>query len=141
MNAPVRGRRGGFTMLEVLAALTVFLIGVMGVLSLLGSGTRLHQASQNQIEMAAAFEAAQWQAQAALAMAPPAAGLPAGGPAPLAGHPGFQYRWQLVAADLPPPYLLEVEVLWKEGGTERSQKAVSVLPAAQALSQAVRQRQ
>ena len=43
------GRRGqdGFTLIEVMAALVVFLVGVVGVLGLLMSGTRLHQDSQN----------------------------------------------------------------------------------------------
>lgn len=121
----------GFTLLEVLAALTVFLIGVVGVLALLTSGTRLHQSSQNLTAVGDVVEAALLRAERDLELAPilENTGLPENlAPTPLPENPRYRYSWSLKAADPAPPYLLTLELRWMEGGREQTYSAQTVIP-------------
>ncbi len=124
-------RIAGFTLLEVMAALSVFLIGIVSVLALLSTGTRLHQESQSTALAADAAEEILLQASRELAELAPEGGgaLPEPpGPQPVPGRPELSYRWQVRAAPAGGLYLLEVEVGWKQGGKERVQRLERVLP-------------
>lgn len=54
MRAALRPADGGFTLLEVMAALVVFLAGVVGVLGLFGAGLALHREATIRQETASA---------------------------------------------------------------------------------------
>ncbi len=47
-----RGRSGGFTLLEVMAALTIFLTGIVGVLALFAGGLALHRGATQRATVA-----------------------------------------------------------------------------------------
>lgn len=128
----------GFTLLEVMAALSVFLIGVTSVLALLSTGTRLHQDSQATALAADAAEEVLLLAQRELAAAaaPAADGtLPeVAVPQPVPGQPGLSYRWSVRAAPEGGLYLLAVEVSWMQGGRVRTQQLEKVLPRLRSAS-------
>ena len=134
-------RDAGFTMMEVLAALTVFLIGVAGVLSLLTSGTHLHQSSQNTSGLADTVEEVLWLAERELSISPVSdeTGLPE--PRLTTGVPGndrYSYSWRVKAGEVSPPYLLEVTIEWREGGKTQTHVSEMVVPDLKTMSSRVR---
>ncbi len=136
MSAPAsvscrRRSAAGFTLLEVMAALTIFLVGIVSVLALLSTGTRLHQDSQSMALAADAAEEVLLLAARELAeQAPDGNGaLPElAAPQPVPGRPELSYRWNVRAAPGGGLFLLVVEVSWKQGGRVRTQKLERVLP-------------
>ena len=115
----MRRNQAGFTLLEVLAALSVFLIGVVGVLSLLTSATRLHQQSQNTLQVADVLGEVELliQREVAMAVVQEGTGLPAPvEPTPVPGHERFTYAWSMRGGQEGLPYVLELTLGWKEGG-------------------------
>lgn len=125
------GRTAGFTLLEVMAALSVFLIGIVSVLALLSTGTRLHQESQSTALAADAAEEVLLLASREVAeLAPEGGGALPEQPAaqPVPGRPELTYHWTVRAAPGGGLYLLEVEVGWKQGGKQRVQRLERVLP-------------
>jgi len=124
----------GFTLMEVMAALSVFLIGVASVLALLSAGTRLHQESQNlgvsadvseEVLLLAARELAERapdprQAPQGLPEPPP--------PQPVPGRPELSYQWSVRAAPEGGLCLLRVDLTWLEAGRTRTLTLERVLP-------------
>jgi prepilin-type N-terminal cleavage/methylation domain-containing protein len=134
MNAAATDRRlgqGGFTLIEVMAAIVVFLIGVVGVLGLLTSGTRLHQESQTLVVTNDIAEEVLLLAQRELAERAPAASdsMPEPPPPhPVPSRPELLFSWKVLpAADLS-LYLLKVEVGWMEHGRPQTRNFERVLP-------------
>lgn len=126
-----RATQRGFTLLEVMAAIAVFLVGVVGVLGLLTSGTRLHQESQNLVVTSDVAEEVLLLAQRDLASrvknrsdplpeAPP--------PAPVPSRPELKYAWRITAAPDEGLFLLSVDVVWLENGAPRKTTFERVLP-------------
>jgi len=116
------GRAGGFTLIEVLAAITVFLVGVVGVMGLLTAGTRLHQESQNQLVQNDVADEVLWMARRDLAerIVHTNGAIPEPTP-PVAvpGRPEFRFAWRVEAAPEGRLWRLLVDVLWMENGRER----------------------
>jgi len=118
-------RAAGFTLLEVLAAISVFLIGVVGVLGLLTAGTRMHQESQNLVVTNDVADEVLFLARRELAERAAAPGDASGAvptpapPAPVPSRPEFRYAWKVTPAPDVRLYLLTVDVTWIENGRER----------------------
>lgn len=133
----VRRAQAGFTLLEVMAALSVFLIGIVSVLALLSAGTRLHQESQNMGITADTAEEALLLSQREVADQAPYSqqaqgGLPESPPKkPIPSRPDLQYQWRVRAAPEGGLYLLLVDVTWLEAGKERKLTLERVLPRLQ----------
>jgi len=124
-----RRRQQGFTLLEVMAALSIFLIGVVGVISLFTSGTKLHQDAENRsrvLDLQGALLLRVERELAAAVQEMPEEGIEAGRQ-PLPGADGFEYSYRVRTARGFPPYLLELEVWWQEGGRWVSQTTRQVL--------------
>ena len=133
-----RGCRG-FTLLEVMAALSVFLIGIVSVLALLTAGTRLHQESQNMGITADVSEEVLLLCSRELAESTTAGGaaqgLPSsGGVKPLPRRPDLSYEWTVKAAEDGGLYLLLADVTWMEAGKPRRLTLEKVLPRLQSPS-------
>lgn len=139
MSGTGRSTRG-FTLLEVMAALSVFLIGIVSVLALLSAGTRLHQESQNLgITSDTAEEVLLLSARELAERAPYASGsdgsLPdAPPPKPVPSRPELSYQWRVRAAPEGGLYLLAVDVTWPEAGKTRKLTLERVLPRLQSPS-------
>ena len=130
----MRRQVAGFTLLEVMAAISVFLVGVVSVLALLSAGTRLHQESQNMgisadvAEEALLLSAREVAEQAAAAQQ----GLPQAPPArPIPSRPDLAYAWSVREAPESGLYLLLVDVTWIEAGKARKLTLERVLPRLQ----------
>jgi prepilin-type N-terminal cleavage/methylation domain-containing protein len=126
-----RATQRGFTLLEVMAAIAVFLVGVVGVLGLLTSGTRLHQESQNLVITSDVAEEVLLLAQRDVASrvknrsdplpeAPP--------PSPVPSRPELKYAWRITAAPDEGLFLLSVDVVWLENGQPKKTTFERVLP-------------
>jgi prepilin-type N-terminal cleavage/methylation domain-containing protein len=121
---PPAARERGFTLIEVMAAITIFLVGIVGVIGLLSAGTRLHQESQNlvvtnDVADEVLFLARREVAQASARLQP--GELPAPAPAvPVPSHPDFRYAWKVTPAPDVHLFLLTVDVTWMESGHERT---------------------
>ncbi len=124
-------RRDGFTLLEVMAALSVFLIGIVSVLALLSTGTRMHQDSQSvaltadaaeEVLLLATREVAD-RAQGGLGALPEP---PA--PQPVPGRANLNYTWSVRAAPEGGLFLIAVDVTWLEGGKVQKQRLERVVP-------------
>jgi prepilin-type N-terminal cleavage/methylation domain-containing protein len=130
-NATVHARQRGFTLLEVMAAIAVFLIGVVGVIGLLTSGTRLHQESQNLVITNDVAEEVLLLSQRAIAERVKHASDPlpeAPPPAPVPSRPELKYAWRLTAAPDESLFLLAVDVSWLENGQPHKTTFERVLP-------------
>ena len=140
MRALARRPEAGLTLLEVLAALAIFLIGILAVLSLLTAGTRMHQDSQLLCRASEVANQVLLIAERELAGTPLAADaeLPRRDtPLPVPGADRFTYRWWVRAGAASPPYLLEVEIGWQEGGKLRTHGVTQVLPDLQSQQRRV----
>ena len=141
-GATTRRREAGFTLLEVMAALSVFLIGIVSVLALLSAGTRLHQESQNLGITADTAEEALLLSQREVAEQARAdaggasgQGLPESPPRrPIPSRPDLNYQWSVRAAQGGGLYLLLVDVTWMEAGKERKLTLERVLPRLQSAA-------
>ena len=130
----------GFTLLEVMAAITVFLVGIVSILALLTAGTRLHQESQQEGVTADTAEEVlllserevSERAEALRAGAPggvPAGTLPDPAPwRPVPGHVDLNFRWSVRASTEGGLYLLVAEVAWLTAGKTRALTLERVLP-------------
>jgi len=123
-------RAAGFTLLEVMAAMSIFLVGVVSVLALLTTGTRLHQDSRSSALAADAAEELLLLAEREVARADVG---PDGVPAPMTtavAAPGrdLSYQWQVIAAPGGELFRLRVTVSWMDGGKKRVQQLERVLP-------------
>lgn len=126
-----RRRDAGFTLLEVMAALSIFLVGIVSVLALLSTGTRLHQDSRAMAIAADAAEEILLRATSELSELASAEGaaLPELATAqPVPGRPGLSYQWRVITAPEGGLYRLLVEVSWQQGGKRRTQQLERVLP-------------
>jgi prepilin-type N-terminal cleavage/methylation domain-containing protein len=126
----VRRGQGGFTLIEVMAAIVIFLVGVVGVLGLLSAGTRLHQESQNLVVTNDVAEEVLLLAQREVAERAPASGdaLPeAPPPQAVPSRPELHYQWKVVPAPDQSLFLLRVEVTWMEHGKTQSRTFERVL--------------
>lgn len=126
-----RGGEGGFTLIEVMAAIFIFLIGVVGVLGLLAAGTRLHQESQRLIVSNDVAEEVLLLAQRELSERTLAAGeaLPESPPPhPVPSRPEMLFSWKVVPAPDQGLYLLRVELGWIEQGKARTTSFERILP-------------
>lgn len=126
-----RNRQRGFTLIEVMAAIFVFMIGVVGVLGLLAAGARLHQESQQLVVTNDVAEEVLLLSQRELAERAPGAGdsLPEPPPPhPVPSRPEMLFSWKVVPAADSSLYLLRVEVDWMEHGKLRTTSFERVLP-------------
>ncbi len=143
MKCPAdRCRRPGFTLMEVLVALTVFLVGICSVLALFTAGTTLHQGSQMTSAATDLVDAALLTVERELAEVPEAelsTGKVMRSARPFPGADGFSYSY-LVTERPHGGYFLELTIHWKEGGREQTHKTRSALPASSSLARLVQKR-
>lgn len=88
----------GFTLLEVMAALTIFLFGIVGVLALFTTGLGLHRDAQRKAMIAIASDEVRAAVETRLGKAIELgadADLSPIEPIPVAAHPGFFYSADL----------------------------------------------
>jgi Prokaryotic N-terminal methylation motif len=126
-----RSSERGFTLIEVMAAIFVFMIGVVGVLGLLAAGARLHQESQQLVVTNDVAEEVLLLSQRELAERAPATGdsLPESPPPhPVPSRPEMLFSWKVVPAPDVSLYLLRVELDWMEHGKLRTATFERVLP-------------
>ncbi len=110
-----RARCRGLTLLEVLTAVAVFLLGIVGVLGLLTSGTRFHQESQRQAQAVEAVGEVLTRVEAEYgALDLDAARVPR----VLPESDGLSYSW-MPAPDAPEQAsLVLVRIHWLDGGQQ-----------------------
>ncbi len=135
-------REDGFTLMEVLAALTVFLVGIVGVVSLFTSGTILHQSSQKLAVTTDIIEQLFLQIENELPAHYSASGSEQNsveqGLRPVPGREGYSFAYSITQADDALSYRVEVVIVWKEGGQERTHAAHAVFPGVRTFGQEVR---
>ena len=137
------GNRGGFTLLEVLVALSVFLIGIVAVLGLMTAGTHLQQESDRIAAVADAVDEATLRAMRDLETLKLADdGVPS---APsewtaLERHRGMETRYSVQRTLDGDRLRLEVELRWLEGGRQRTHSSVRLLPHTRSMAQEVARR-
>lgn len=128
MTAPIHARadrrRSGFTLLEVMAAMVIFLVGIVGVLALFASGLAIHRTATQRAVVAAASEDVRARIEALLADLPANVDLPKVERVPVEGHVGYYYSAVLT----PDPdrgieggVLAQVRVFTLEAGAERGE--------------------
>ena len=93
MNPPARAPERAFTLLEVMAAMVVFLVGVTGILGLFATGLALHRDATHKTMVAIASDEVRARVEEALAEAVLDAGaeLPVLEQMPIEGYPGYLY--------------------------------------------------
>ena len=124
-------RDRGFTLVEVMVAMGILVVGMSTVLGLLSFALSLHRTSAERAESALALEAvvAELRAQAF----PPQKGGKAGEPQevrerPVPGHEDLLYSARFREnPKLAGEYLVELEIAWKEKGRLRSQAYRTIL--------------
>ena len=90
-------RAAGFTLIEVMAALTIFMVGIVGVLALLASGLALHRDAMRKATVAIASDDVRGRVEAWLATAgqSDSAELPKIEGLPVEGYNGYFYSADL----------------------------------------------
>ncbi|MBM4013679.1 MAG: prepilin-type N-terminal cleavage/methylation domain-containing protein [Planctomycetes bacterium] len=141
----VRRQQGGFTLLEVMAALSIFLVGITSVLALLSTGTRLHQDSLGIAQSAdAAGELLLLAERELVGNDQPPRAPPSATPViqraaadfesigrPLPGRDGLRWYWWVEGGGGALPLRLRVEVIWLQGGKIRVEPLERIVPRAQ----------
>jgi prepilin-type N-terminal cleavage/methylation domain-containing protein len=136
-----RAQQRGFTLLEVLAALSIFLVGIVGVLSLLTSGTRLHQQSE---QLAGAADLVDRLLLQVELEAPTLKNLEDGvevARQPVPGVQGFYYAYKVAPSAGGPPYFVNLEISWLDGGKTQTHVVQHVLKGERTWTQEVRKLQ
>jgi len=136
-----RRREGGLTLLEVLAALGVFLVGILGILSLLTAGTRMHQQSQNMVAVADVVDEVEMLVEREMSLRPSLqGGLPQAPsePTPVPGREFYSYMWSLRDVDPDPPYMLDLEIHWLQGSKLQTYEWTAVVPTLVPMARLVR---
>lgn len=88
---------GGFTLLEVMASMVVFLIGVVGILALFATGLAVHRdASQRTMVSIASDEVRSLVMEQLIGLTGEGVVLPTLNAVPLPGYPGYFYDAGLV---------------------------------------------
>jgi len=112
-----RSAKGGFTLLEVVVALTIFAVGILAIIELFSGSLRLSEGARD--VSAAQVYASQRMEEALLAPAPV--------PGVESGAFGEKYRWETRTTEEPAeeesPYRemrIEVIIRWDDGAQERS---------------------
>lgn len=125
-------RRGGFTVLEVVLAMSILLIGVTAILGLLSFGAALARTASLRVEAANAIEAVVADLEANLFPLVEVEGLEvAGEPVDIVdravpGHRSLVYSATAVPSPAPPApgapqeYRVDVSITWSNAGAERS---------------------
>ena len=134
-----RENEAGFTLLEVMAALSVFLIGIVGVLSLFTSGTRLHLQSER---MSGALEVVERTILLVEEELPALQGdLEAGievQERAVPGVEGYRFGYSIRSTRDETPYVVELQITWLDGGRTQAHRVTRILPAARTWAQEVR---
>ncbi|MCK6447996.1 MAG: prepilin-type N-terminal cleavage/methylation domain-containing protein [Planctomycetes bacterium] len=128
-----RARRGGFTLIEILLALGILLIGLTGVLGLLTFGAAMSSAAVLRRDAAAASEAVFADLEERLFPIVVEDGVEfVGEPLeitrrPVPGYDGLSYsaraellRDPAASSAAPEEYKVDVEMVWTSGGRQRS---------------------
>lgn len=120
------GRAPGFTLLEVVTAVFIFLLGIVGVISLFTAGTMLHRGARNKARVALAVPWVIQRIEQRLdEAARDGAGLPDMLEEVVPGFAPFRYRAVLGRTGTDGEggaILAEVRILWKEKGRERGEE-------------------
>lgn len=128
MNEAPRAASRGFTLLEIMAALIIFLAGVVGVLALFASALAMHRDATRQAVVAQAADEVRTEidrilidlaeGDADLESLPPLQAVP------LASHPGYFYSAQLTPdpeLGLDGGILAQVHVFTRDVGKEKGE--------------------
>lgn len=136
----MRGRRRGFTILEIVLAMAILFLGMTAVLGFLSVGAALARTAQVRGDAAQAVEAvvADLEENAFPMLSGEALGR-AGEPRsfverPVPGYPGLRYSATLTPDPDPPAgraleYRVEVEIAWRAAGERRSRRFQTLLTA------------
>lgn len=112
-----RSARGGFTLLEVVVALTIFAVGILAIIELFSGSLRLSEGAR---DVSAAQVYASQRMEEALLAPDPVPGVES-------GAFGEKYRWEMRTTEGPTeeesPYRemrIQVIIRWDDGEQERS---------------------
>jgi general secretion pathway protein I len=112
-----RSAKGGFTLLEVVVALTIFAVGILAIIELFSGSLRLSEGAR---DVSAAQVYASQRMEEALLAPDPVPGVES-------GAFGEKYRWEMMTTQEPTeeesPYRemhIQVIIRWDDGVQERS---------------------
>ncbi|MGB5994048.1 MAG: prepilin-type N-terminal cleavage/methylation domain-containing protein [Candidatus Deferrimicrobiaceae bacterium] len=112
-----RSAKGGFTLLEVVVALTIFAVGILAIIELFSGSLRLSEGAR---DVSAAQVYASQRIEEALLAPDPVPGVES-------GAFGEKYRWEMMTTQEPTeeesPYRemrIQVIIRWDDGEQERS---------------------
>ena len=112
-----RSAKGGFTLLEVVVALTIFAVGILAIIELFSGSLRLSEGAR---DVSAAQVYASQRMEEALLAPDPVPGVES-------GAFGEKYRWEMMTTQEPTeeesPYRemrIQVIIRWDDGAQERS---------------------
>lgn len=124
--------RAGFTVLEIVLAMSILLIGMASILGLLSFGAAMSRTAELRSETSQAVEAVVADLQASLFPIVEQDGLEVAGEPrtiedqPVPGHPGLVYsatprgHEPARSPGAPLEYRVDVEIAWSTAGTRRS---------------------
>jgi prepilin-type N-terminal cleavage/methylation domain-containing protein len=129
-------QRGGFTLVEIVLAMGILLVGAAAILSMLTFGASLTRAAQLRTRAAAAVEAVRADLEANMFPYVPSADGTAdevGGPVDLVDRAVPNLTQVVYSAkaqqnpELPREYRVDVEIRWMSGGVQREKKLTWIL--------------
>ena len=144
---PARGQ-DGFTLLEVMVALSIFTAGMVSIMALFVAGIALHREAASKTKAALVADKVMGEMDESIRKAFQSGSElpPAGIEIPLAvDFPGFRGVARVFPLEALPEQqgmsrevLVEVEILWKRGGEERKETFYSIFSWEQSYSEKVR---
>lgn len=127
----LRPRSGGFTLIEMMVAMGILVVGVTSVLGLLAFGAALQRTAERRSEVALAAEQViadlreSFSLQQDGSVAGPA---PGASEHPIPGHPNLRARITLEKnPGLEGEYFATIQIQWMERGTLRSENYRTIL--------------
>jgi prepilin-type N-terminal cleavage/methylation domain-containing protein len=130
-RAPLEGSRAGFTLIEMIVAMGILVLGVSSILGLLTFGAALQRTAESRNDVTLAAEAVIADLRETVFPIQPDGSVGAPPPAlerPVPGHPRLTAFVDLrESPSLPGEYFATVRIAWKERGKERAEIFRTVL--------------
>lgn len=138
----IRGQRG-FTLIEMMVAMAILLLGITSLMAALGGGVQLRRSSEAQIEAAMVADQALLRVQQGIERKPDATSmlelrLPELIDQQVESFPGMHYSVQYRQdPDRPDIVMVEIAVRWLEQAEDVQQRYFRVLPLQEPMRQRV----